>query len=175
MRHLISALCALALLASFPALASAAPVVYCGVVKANSITSGQGSGPRTYELDVTSGPGGGGRFGVPNSIPTLPTIGSYICGQFEQGAPMNSLVAYVAQGDAGYVAQAGAAPAAPAVNVLQPTAVQPATVAQTDPGLSAQAQVSLLLIAVATLAVLVFLIARSRRMTAAARRSHESL
>ena len=77
--------------------------VYCGTVAANSITSGQGSGPRSYELRVTSGPGGGGRFSVPESI-ALPTIGSYLCGRFEQGVPMNGLVAVLRAGDPGYVA-----------------------------------------------------------------------
>ncbi len=82
--------------------------VYCGVVAANSITSGQGSGPRTFELRVTSGPGGGGRFSVPESI-ALPTIGSYLCGRFAQGAPMNSLLAVLRPSDPGYVA-AGSLP-----------------------------------------------------------------
>src|SRR4030081_2286043 len=85
-------------------MASAPAVIYCGVVKTNSITTGQGSGPRTFELEVMIGPGGGGRFSVPESI-ALPTIGSYICGQFEQGAPMNGLVSIVRIGDPGYVRQ----------------------------------------------------------------------
>lgn len=76
--------------------------VYCGTVAANSITSGQGSGLRTYELRVTSGPGGGGRFVVPESI-ALPTIGSYLCGRFQQGVPVNGLVAVLRAGDPGYV------------------------------------------------------------------------
>lgn len=77
--------------------------VYCGIVGANSITSGEGSGPRTFELQVTSGPGGGGRFSVPASI-ALPAIGSYLCGRFAQGAPMNGLIAVLGVGDPGYVA-----------------------------------------------------------------------
>ncbi len=76
--------------------------VYCGTVAANSITTGQGSGPRTYELRVTSGPGGGGRFSVPDSI-APPTVGSYLCGQFAQGAPMNGLLTVLRAGDPGYV------------------------------------------------------------------------
>lgn len=76
--------------------------VYCGTVAVNSITTGQGSGPRTYELRVTSGPGGGGRFSVPESI-ALPTIGSYLCGQFAQGVPMNGLLVVLRAGDPGYV------------------------------------------------------------------------
>ncbi len=76
--------------------------IYCGVVAANSITFGQGAGPRTYELRVTSGPGGGGRFGVSDALP-LPTIGSYVCGRFEQGVPMTGLLAWIGPSDPGYV------------------------------------------------------------------------
>ena len=76
--------------------------VYCGTVAANSITVGQGSGPRTFELRVTSGPGGGGRFSAPGSIP-LPPLGSYLCGRFEQGVPTNGLIAVLRAGDPGYV------------------------------------------------------------------------
>ncbi len=82
--------------------------VYCGIVAANSLTTGQGSGPRSYELRVTSGPGGGGRFSVPESI-ALPTVGSYLCGQFAQGVPMNGLLVVLRAGDPGYVA-AGSLP-----------------------------------------------------------------
>ncbi len=77
--------------------------VYCGTVAVNSITTGQGSGPRSFELRVTSGPGGGGRFSVPDSI-ALPTVGSYLCGRFAQGAPMNGLLTVLRAGDPGYVA-----------------------------------------------------------------------
>lgn len=108
MRYLVTALCALAVFVSGSFVANAGGpktlVVICGVVAANSITSGEGSGPRTYELLVTSGPGGGGRFSVAPDI-ALPTIGSYICGQFEEGVPMNGLVALLRPGDAGYVAR----------------------------------------------------------------------
>jgi hypothetical protein len=84
-------------------------VVYCGIIAANSITTGQGSGPRTYELHVTSGPAGGrGPFGVPDSIP-LPALGDYLCGRFARGAPMMGLLAVLRTGDPGYVA-AGSLP-----------------------------------------------------------------
>ncbi len=134
MRYLMSALCVLALLASHSEGATAAPVLYCGVVKANSVTFGEGSGPRILEFQVTSGPdGGGGRFSVPESIP-LPAIGSYICGQFEQGAPSMGLVALVRPGDPGYVAQPGAATSSPlatsapiATSAPLPSAVTAAT------------------------------------------------
>lgn len=79
-------------------------VVYCGTVAANPTTFGQGSGPRTYELRVTSGPPGGrGAFSVPESIP-LPAVGDYICGRFARGAPMMGLLAVLGAGDSGYVA-----------------------------------------------------------------------
>lgn len=87
--------------------------VYCGIVIPNSITSGQGSGLRTYEFQVTSGPGGGGRFGVSNALP-LPIVGTYICGRFAQGVPMNGLLGYLSPGDPGYV-----------VNTLPSTSTSP--------------------------------------------------
>ena len=76
--------------------------VYCGTVAPNSIATGQGSGSRTFELQVTSGPGGGGRFAVPESLP-LPAIGGYLCGRFAQGAPVNGLLAVIVAGESGYV------------------------------------------------------------------------
>lgn len=159
MRYLISGLCALAVLAS-PADAAAAPVVYCGVVKANSITSGQGSGPRTFELDVTSGPGGGGRFSVPESI-VLPTIGSYICGQFEQGVPMNGLAAVLRSGDAGYVQQATVTTAAPIASA--PQNVPAATPAGS---LFTLGFIELLLASLAVLIVGGLMVVRNRRASA---------
>ena len=77
--------------------------VYCGTVAANSTTSGQGSGPRTFELRVPSGPGGGFPFSVSPEDP-LPTIGNYLCGRFRQGVPTNGLLAVLRVGDPGYVA-----------------------------------------------------------------------
>ena len=76
--------------------------VYCGTVAANTIPSGQGSGSRTFEF-LASSPSGSGRFSVPESLP-LPTIGSYLCGQFEQGAPTSALKVVLQPGDSGYVA-----------------------------------------------------------------------
>lgn len=78
-KHIALAVLAGALLRATPA-AAVHPVAYCGVVAVNPLTTGQGSGPRTLELLVTSGPAGGGRFSVSASIP-FPTVGSYICGQ----------------------------------------------------------------------------------------------
>lgn len=142
-----------------PASAPSIPVVYCGVVSANSVTSGQGSSPRSYELQVTSGPGGGGRFAVPESI-ALPTIGSYICGQFVQGVPMNGLVALLRPGDPGYVAQTGTASSTPALTAA-PIAV-PIGVAQPPSGVTLGV-IELLLLGLALLAVIALFTLRSRR------------
>jgi hypothetical protein len=146
------------LLLASPA-ATVDPVVYCGVVAVNSITSGQGSGPRTLELLVTSGPAGGGRFSVSASIP-FPTVGSYICGQFAQGVPMNSLTALLRPGQTGYVAQAVAATIAPV-----PSAV-PIAIAPPQAPFFTLGFVELLLLALALLVTMGLLTVRSRRSTA---------
>jgi hypothetical protein len=146
------------LLVASPA-AAIDPVVYCGVVAVNSITSGQGSGPRTLELLVTSGPAGGGRFSVSASIP-FPTVGSYICGQFEQGVPMNGLMALLRPGQTGYVAQAVAATIAPV-----PSAVAIA-IAPPQGGLFTLGFVELLLLGFAVLVIAGLLTFRTRRSTA---------
>jgi hypothetical protein len=112
-------------------------IVYCGIIAANSITSGQGSGSglRTYELRVTSGPaasgpaGGRGPFFVPDSIP-LPVLGSYVCGRFARGVPMMALVAVLRAGDPGYVAAGslpGTSTSAPTSSSLPPLAALGAT------------------------------------------------
>jgi hypothetical protein len=167
LRYLMSAVCALAVLASFAGTANAATVVYCGVVAPNSITSGQGSGPRTFEFREPSSPPGGGRFGVPNSVEPLPTIGSYICGQFEQGAPLVSLVAYVRPGDPGYVSQPGAVTSSPlatsapiATSAPLPSAV-PATPPPPQTGFTLG--FNELLLGLALFAAVALLVMRNRR------------
>jgi hypothetical protein len=135
------------------------PVVYCGVVAVNSITFGQGSGPRTLELLVTSGPAGGGRFSVSASIP-FPTVGSYICGQFEQGVPMNGLMKLLRPGETGYVAQAVAATIAPVPSAAAIGVAPPQT------GLFTLGSVELLLLGFAVLVTMGVLTVRSRRSTA---------
>ena len=77
--------------------------VYCGIVAANPFTSGQVSGPRTFQLGGGLGAYGGGIFSVPTAI-ALPAIGSYLCGRFEVGGP-SQLVALLGVGDAGYLPQ----------------------------------------------------------------------
>jgi hypothetical protein len=135
------------------------PVVYCGVVRVNSITSGQGSGPRTLELQVTSGPAGGGRFSVPASIP-FPTVGSYMCGQFEQGVPMNGLVGLLSPGDPGFVGQLLTPTLSP-----EPSAV-PGTTAPPQASIFTLGFIELLLLALAVLVVMGIFTLRSRRATA---------
>jgi hypothetical protein len=87
--------------------------VYCGTVAANPFTSGQISGPRTFQLRGGLSAYSDGIFTVPTSI-ALPTIGSYLCGRFSLGGP-SQLVAMLLAGDPGYVAaglpNTGTAPA----------------------------------------------------------------
>ena len=164
MRYLIGGLVAVAVLALSSAPASAAPVVYCGIVKANSVATGAGSGARVLELQATTGPGGvEQRFSVPDPIP-LPTIGSYICGQFEQGAPSMGLLALMRPGDTGYVTQPGVAtlapPTAPLPSVV-PVAVAPPAAPFT------LGFIELLLASLGVLLVAGLLVARTRRAATA--------
>jgi hypothetical protein len=76
--------------------------VYCGIVAIDPFTSGQISGPRTFQLRGRLGAYGGGIFSVPTSI-APPTVGSYLCGRFSVGAP-SALVTVLQVGDPGYVA-----------------------------------------------------------------------
>lgn len=158
--RLIRLLCASAVLASLLAFssgtASAAPVVYCGIVKANSVASGAGSGPRVLELQASTGPGGAEqRFSVPESIP-LSTVGSYICGQFEQGAPSMALVALMRPGDPGYVAQPGVPVASGAPQAITP------------PQTGLTLGFFELLLGLAAFAAVTLIVMRSRRSRAAA-------
>jgi hypothetical protein len=125
-------------------------VVLCGVVAANPTTSGEGSGPGTFELRVTSGPPGTAPtsvFGVATSVPQ-PTIGSYICGEFQEGVPMNGLMTLLRPGDPGYVARS-----------LPSTSVQrDADIAISSP--------ELVVTGLGVLAAAGWLIARSRRSSA---------
>jgi len=77
--------------------------VYCGTVAANPFTSGQISGPRTFQLRGGLSAYSDGIFTVPTSI-ALPTIGSYLCGRFSLGGP-SQLVALLGAGEPGYVPQ----------------------------------------------------------------------
>ncbi|HSW95247.1 MAG TPA: hypothetical protein VLI88_03700 [Patescibacteria group bacterium] len=77
--------------------------VYCGTVATNPFTSGQISGPRTFQLGGGLSAYSDGIFTVPTSI-ALPTIGSYLCGRFSLGGP-SQLVALLGAGEPGYVPQ----------------------------------------------------------------------
>ncbi len=76
-------------------------VVGCGTLVANSVTSGQGSGPNTYELLSPTGVYVG-RFGWDAGQSAL---GTYICARLIPGAPMSGFSALIRPGEAGYVAQ----------------------------------------------------------------------
>ena len=76
--------------------------VYCGTVAVNPFTSGQISGPNTFQLAGALGAFGQGIFRVPASI-ALPKVGGYLCGRFEVGAP-SQLMTVLGVGDPGYVA-----------------------------------------------------------------------
>ncbi len=76
--------------------------VYCGTVAVNPFSSGQLSGPTTFQLAGGLSAYSLGIFRVPASI-TPPKIGSHLCGRFEVGGP-SQLVALLAAGDPGYIA-----------------------------------------------------------------------
>jgi len=75
--------------------------VYCGTVAVNPFTTGQLSGPNTFQLAGLSA-FSLGIFSVPASI-ALPKVGDYLCGRFEVGGP-SRLFAVLAVSDPGYVA-----------------------------------------------------------------------
>lgn len=80
-------------------------VVRCGTLAANSVASGQGSGPNNYELRA---PGGASvaRFFWPTGQSPL---GTYLCARLIPGAPMSGFDSLVRQGEPGYIAQPSAA------------------------------------------------------------------
>lgn len=80
---------------------AAATIVACGTVVVNSITSGQGSGPNTYELMSPTGVNVG-RFGWDAGQSAL---GTYICARLIAGAPMSGFSSLIRPGEAGYVAR----------------------------------------------------------------------
>ena len=76
-------------------------VIGCGTVVVNSVTSGEGSGPNTYELLSPTGVYVG-RFGWDSGQAAL---GTYICARLIPGAPMAGFSALIKPGEAGYVPQ----------------------------------------------------------------------
>ena len=159
MRYIMGTLLTLSLLAALPSAANAAgpgsAIILCGIVAANPVTSGEGSGPRTYQLQVTSGPPGAASsplFGVAAAIP-LPTVGGYLCGEFQGGVPMMGLVALLRTGDPGYV-----------------TSSLPSTSTQSDasvPTTPIEFVVAVLLFALAALGAVLAMISGKGRLSAA--------
>jgi len=88
--------------------ASSTRDLFCGVLAANTITSGQGSGPNTFELrpttSVRTGTVGSARFGGWVSG-DRPALGTYVCVWLTQGAPMGGFESQVRSGESGYIAQ----------------------------------------------------------------------
>lgn len=79
--------------------------VWCGTVVVNTITTGQGSAPDSYQLASPTGVLNG-RFVWPGGQSAL---GTYVCARLIGGAPMSGFNGLVGPGDPGYVAQATAA------------------------------------------------------------------
>jgi hypothetical protein len=79
--------------------------LFCGVLSANTVTFGQGSGANTFELRPTNsartGTLGSVRFGGWASAPAL---GTYVCVWLEQGAPMGGYLSRALPGEPGYIA-----------------------------------------------------------------------
>ncbi len=82
--------------------------LFCGVLSENTITSGQGSGPNTFELrpatSVRTGTIGSARFGGWAS-PDRPALGTYVCVWLRQGAPMGGFRSRVRSGEPAYIAE----------------------------------------------------------------------
>ncbi|MDQ2914484.1 MAG: hypothetical protein M3T56_14690 [Chloroflexota bacterium] len=80
----------------------------CGVLSANSITSGQGSGLNTFELRPSTssriGTVGSTLFGGWISA-DRPGLGTYVCVRLGRGAPMAGFLSQVRSGESGYIAE----------------------------------------------------------------------
>jgi hypothetical protein len=79
--------------------------LFCGVLSANTVTFGQGSGANTFELrptnSIRTGTVGSARFGGWLSASAL---GTYVCVRLAQGAPMGGFLSEVHAGEPGYIA-----------------------------------------------------------------------
>jgi hypothetical protein len=82
--------------------------LFCGVLSDNSITSGQGSGPNTFELrpttSVRTGTVGSVRFGG-WAATDRPALGTYVCVWISQGAPIGGFQTQLRSGEPGYIAE----------------------------------------------------------------------
>jgi hypothetical protein len=77
--------------------------VFCGTLAENSIKTGQGSAPNSFELRSPTGASGAPFMWTLNAA--TPALGTYLCGRFELGAPMLGLLGLVGPGDPAYVPQ----------------------------------------------------------------------
>ena len=82
--------------------------LFCGVLSENSITTGQGSGPNTFELRPTTSV----RTGTVGSVlfggwitPDRPALGMYVCAWLSKGAPMSGFQSQVFSGQPGYIGE----------------------------------------------------------------------
>ena len=78
-----------------------ASVVSCGTLAPNSVTSGQGSGPNTYELLSPTGVTIGRVFWASGQA----SLGTYVCARFIPGAPVAAFDSLIRPGDPDYIAQ----------------------------------------------------------------------
>ena len=76
-----------------------ATVVGCGTLVVNSVTSGQGSGPNTYELRSPAGVVVGRLFWEGGQS----AVGTYVCVRAIPGAPVVSFSSLIRPNEAGYV------------------------------------------------------------------------
>lgn len=85
-------------------------VVRCGTLAANSVASGAGSGPNTYELHAPGGVSVARFFWPTGQAP----LGTYVCARLIPGAPMSGFDSLLRPGEPGYLAQpSGAASPGP--------------------------------------------------------------
>lgn len=80
-------------------------VVRCGTLAPNSVASGAGSGPNTYELHGPDGVSVAQFFWPTGQSP----LGIYMCARITPGAPMSGFDSLLRPGEPGYIAQPSAA------------------------------------------------------------------
>lgn len=80
-------------------------VVRCGTLAANSVASGAGSGPNTFELHAPGGVSVARFFWPTGQAP----LGTYVCARLIPGAPMSGFDSLLNPGEPEYLAQPSAA------------------------------------------------------------------
>jgi hypothetical protein len=108
-----------------------ASLVRCGMLAANSITSGQGSGPNTFELRSPTGVSIA-RFGWPGS--GQPALGTYICVRLIAGAPIGGFGGLVGPGEPGYIASSWAATCGTVSDLVASTSTAGGSFVLSSPG-----------------------------------------